>query len=377
MAWKETQLEEIREEFVLRALEPDANVAELCRQYGVSRKTGYKWIARFKVRGIAGLSDSSRRPDSSPLRATGEAVLNVLEERRDHPRWGPRKLRAVLLRRGQPNEVPSERTIARILERAGEVRSPKRRPRSAPTEAPAETILEPNDVWTVDFKGSWSSGDGARCEPLTIRDACSRFIFEARLMRDRRAESVRQIFHRLFKEYGLPRAVQVDNGTPFVSTRAPGGLTTLSAWWVSLGIRLVRGRLGHPEDNGGHERMHLDMRYELEDVAAGDFDAQQVACDRWRKEFNHVRPHEALAMSTPAERYRASPREYSGRRKPSYPVHMMTRRIHSSGRFRYRNHLVRVGTGLSGHEIGIEAVSEVAIKIHFYDMDLGEFRLRA
>jgi putative transposase len=370
-------LEKVREEFVLRALEPNANVAELCRAYGVSRKTGYRWIGRFKITGIAGLSDASRRPHTSPVRATGDAVLNVLEERRDHPRWGPRKLRAVLLRRMQAIDVPSERTIARILERAGEVRSPKRRRRDTPRAATAEVLAEPNDVWTVDFKGHWSSVDGARCEPLTIRDGCSRFIFEIRLMRDRRAESVRKVFHRLFKEYGLPRAIQVDNGTPFVSTRAPGGLTTLSAWWVSLGIRLVRGRLGHPEDNGGHERMHLDMRYELEDVAASDFEAQQLACDRWRKEFNNVRPHEALGMATPAERYRPSPRVYTGSRKASYPIPMMTRRIHASGRFRYRNRLVRVGTGLSGHEIGIEAINEMTIRVRFYEMDLGEFRLSA
>jgi putative transposase len=373
--WKETQLEKIREEFVLRALEPDANVAELCREYRVSRKTGYKWIERFKARGVAGLADLSRRPHSSPVHATGEAVLNVLEQRRAHARWGPRKLRRVLLREMAPGEVPSERTIARILDRAGEVRSSKRRARNAPTAPPDESLVEPNDVWTVDFKGYWNSTGGERCEPLTVRDAYSRFVFEARLMRNRSADSVRSVFHGPFKEYGLPRALQMDNGTPFVSTRAPGGMTTLSAWWVSLGIRLVRGRLGHPEDNGAHERMHLDMRYELEDVAETDFVAQQQACDRWRKEFNYVRPHEALGMATPAERYRASPRVYAGVPVPKYPLLMPTRRVSSGGRFRYRNNLVRAGQGLAGYDIGIEEISEVAIKIHFYAMDLGEFRL--
>ena len=377
MPWKETQLEKIREEFVLRALEPEANVAELCREYGISRKTAYKWLARFKARGVAGLCDLSRRPHSSPIQASGEAVLSVLEQRRAHARWGPRKLRRVLLRGMAPSEVPSERTIARILDRAGEVRSPRRLKRTAPKSAPDAMPLEPNDVWTVDFKGYWNAGNGERCEPLTVRDAYSRFVFETRLMRDRSTASVRSIFHGLFKEYGLPRAIQMDNGSPFASTRAPGGMTALSAWWVALGVRLVRGRLGHPEDNGGHERMHLDMRYEVEDVAEKDFAAQQQACDRWRKEFNYVRPHEALGMATPAECYRASPRPYDGVRQPEYPLLMPIRRVNSNGRFRFRSHLVRAGKGLAGYDIAVEEVSETVIKVRFYDLDLGEFRLSA
>lgn len=167
----------------------------------------------------------------------------------------------------------------------------------------------------------------------------------------------------------------MDNGTPFASTRAPGGLTTLSAWWMSLGIRLVRGRLGHPEDNGAHERMHLDMRFELEDVAESTFDAQQDACDRWRKEFNCVRPHEALAMDTPAERYRPSPRVYEGETPPLYAPMMPTRKVNADGRFRFKGNLIRVGRGLQGYQIGIEEINEVTIKVYFYKLDLGEFRL--
>jgi putative transposase len=368
-------LEKIREEFVLHALEPDANIAELCREYSVSRKTAYKWLGRFKTRGIVGLSDLSRRPHSSPIRASGETVLKVLELRRAHARWGPRKLRAVLLRESAPVDVPSERTIARILDRAGEVRSPKRRRRDVVSKPPNEVPCEPNDVWTVDFKGHWQASNGERCEPLTVRDAYSRFVLETRLMKSRSAKSVRSVFQALFEEYGLPLAIQVDNGSPFVSTRSPGGLTTLSAWWVALGIRLVRGRLGHPEDNGGHERMHLDMRYELEDVSQPDLATQQAACERWRKEFNFVRPHEALAMATPAERYRPSPRPYLGPRLPAYAPVMATRRINSCGRLRYRSHLVRVGEGLAGYQVAIEDISDVVVKVHFYEMDLGEFRL--
>lgn len=194
MPWKKTEVEKVRENFVLKALEPHANVAELCREYSVSRKTGYKWIERFTARGLAGLADLSRRPRASPVQVTGEAVLHVLEQRRAHARWGPRKLRRVLLRQLAPAEFPSERTIARILDRAGEIRSPKRRPRTAPTSPPDEIPVEPNDLWTLDFKGYWTTTGGEKCEPLTVRDAYSRFVLQARLMKSRSGDSVRREF---------------------------------------------------------------------------------------------------------------------------------------------------------------------------------------
>ncbi|MGH1347242.1 MAG: IS481 family transposase [Nannocystales bacterium] len=366
----------IRHQFVLMALEPDANISELCREHGISRKTAYKWLERFKARGVQGLEDLSKRPHSSPLRASGEMVLQVLEQRALHPRWGPKKLHKVLSR-GQ-EDAPSVRTIARILDRAGEARKRRRAVKcDRPTDAPSPNVEDANDLWTVDFKGWWNSKDGAKCEPLTVRDAYSRFVLGAQLLDNSSAETVRSAFEGFFDAYGLPRAILVDNGPPFASTRARHGTTTLSAWWVALGIRVHRSRPGHPQDNGGHERMHLDMRYEVEDVGAKSKTAQQAKLDEWRQEFNHVRPHEALEMRTPGDIYRRSPRLYRRTRNARYPSSFVVRKVQSSGRVRYRGQLLKVGSGFRGYQVGIETIASDSVRIHFYELDLGTFELAA
>lgn len=376
MPWPETSVVKLRHEFVLKALEPHANIAELCRETGISRKTGYKWIQRFRESGLEGLQDLSRRPHRSPLRASGEAVMRLLELRGAHPRWGPKKLRVVLGRELDADEVPSIRTISRVLERAGEVRAQRRaQPAAAPTEKPSPDVEGPNDLWTIDFKGWWNARDGARCEPLTVRDDWSRMVLCAQLMDEPGADGVRKELERLFENHGLPKAILADNGPPFAMTRARCGMTTLSAWWVSLGIRLLRSRPGHPQDNGGHERMHLDLRYEVEDIGADDRLAQQAALDRWRHEFNHVRPHEALAQRTPAEVYRSSPRRFKGSRTPRYAPPLAARIVASSGRIRFRGHFVRVGSGFRGYQVGVEPIGESAVRIQFYELDLGRFQL--
>lgn len=372
----------LREEFVLKMLAPGTNVAALAREYDVSRKTAYKWCERFRTGGVEALNDLSRRPHISPVRASGEAVLRVLELRRAHPRWGAKKLRHVLLRTArteiEKGEVPSVRTVARILARAGEVVS--RRPRSAtdvPREPPHVVAQAPNEVWTVDFKGWWRTGDGSRAEPLTVRDAFSRFVLSLQIMSETSTEHVRPVFERLFEQHGLPVAIQMDNGSPFACTRARGGLTTLSAWWVSLGIRLIRGRPAKPQDNGGHERMHLDVSREVEAVAAATIELQQVACDRWRHEFNHVRPHEALDMKTPADIYRKSSRRYTGPRLFLYPDDCYTRKVDSGGHIKWRGKAVRVSEALRGQQIGVFPLDEARLGIRFYELDLGEIHLAA
>lgn len=378
MPWPEISIVQQRHEFVLRALEPNANISELAREYGISRKTAYKWVRRFRERGILGLEDLSRRPHNSPLKASGETVLEVIRLRQQYPTWGPKKLYAVLARVLCPEVLPSVRTIARILERAGEVKRRRRRPplQGRPTKAPEYDVCAPGDLWTVDLKGWWNADDGARCEPLTVRDAFSRFLLCAKLMQKTSGEAVKTEFDSLFAAQGLPRAIKVDNGPPFASTRARLGMTKLSAWWVALGIRVLRSRPAHPEDNGGHERMHLDMRYEVEDIGAEHIDAQQLKLDQWRQEFNHVRPHEALEQKTPASVYRRSPRLYTGPRIPRYPA-MATTRVVSSGRVRYRGHCVYVGYGFSGYQVGIYPIDDTSVQIQFYELDLGLFPLAA
>ena len=289
--------------FIEQAKKPHANIAELCREHGISRQTGHKWLNRYRARGYDGLEEGSRRPKASPL-ATGEEVVTaLLVARAAHPRWGPRKLSGVL-RRQLGDATPSERTVARILDRFGEVRHRrKRRGLSVVERAPQVIAKAANDVWTIDFKGWWRATDGRRCEPLTVRDAHSRFVLALALLPRSTGAEVQRVMTRLFRRYGVPKAIQCDNGTPFICVRSAAGLTRLSAWWVSLGIRIVRSRPGCPQDNGGHERMHRDIAGELQAVPEATVLLQQRACDRWRQEFNHVRPHDALGGKTPAAVY--------------------------------------------------------------------------
>lgn len=367
----------LRTKFVILALEPDANMAELCRRFEISRPTGYKWLNRYREHGLEGLVDRSRRPNSSQISVDGEAVLQVLELRGEHKRWGPKKLRAVLIKRGNLETVPSERTIARILQRADVI--PKRRQRRKVThvavDAPDVAADAPNDVWTIDFKGWWHTGDGNRVEPLTVRDACSRFVLAARAMESTRTEEVRAAFEDLFERYGLPKVLQMDNGSPFACTAAIGGFTRLSAWWVSLGITLVRSRPGHPQDNGGHERMHLDMRYEVEDVPADDMQAQQDALTTWRVVFNHERPHEALDMNVPADLYSPSKRRYRGPHEPKYTAAYIQRKVMANGHIKLNGNVHFVSTALSGYRVGLRPADDLnGWLCRFYDVDLGVLR---
>jgi putative transposase len=375
MPWREHRTVDLREEFVLKAMAPSSNVSELCREYGVSRKTGYKWLARFGESGVEGLRDMSKRPHTI-VSTGGEMVLRVLEEKHAHASWGPKKLRLILLRKlGSEAGVPTVRTVARILERAGEPLVRRRRRSIFEPEAPQvvelEVPSEPNDEWTVDFKGWWRTRDGKRAEPLTVRDAASRLVFLAKLMRSTRWQLVRKEFERLFEKYGLPKVIRVDNGPPFASRQARGGLSRLSAWWVSLRIRVVRGRPGHPQDNGAHERMHADMRFELEDSPARTLAAQQRANDAWVETFNHVRPHEALGGKTPAEVYRRSSRRYRGTKRPCYPSAFEIRRVTGAGHVRLHGVTPFVSGALVGYDVGLEPLPDGNFRIWFYDLDLG------
>ncbi len=361
---------EIRERFVLRAKSPKESMSGLCREFGISRKTGYKWLQRFEERGVEGLRDQSRRPRLSS-RVAGETVLRVLELHAQY-RWGPKKLHA-LLRRERVAEVPSARTVARILRRAGI--GPKRHrlekiPSSASTKAPSVVAQAPNDVWTLDFKGWWRSRDGERCDPLTVRDAFSRYVLCARILESHATELVKREFERLFREFGVPKALQCDNGEPFAALRARGAMTRLSAWWISLGITLVRSRPGKPQDNGAHERMHGDIMREVQTQPAQTRLAQQRALSTWRRRFNEVRPHEALEMRTPSEVYRRSDRPYAGPCAPTYAEPWLIRRVSARGFVKIDGALIFIGEGLVGQEIGLEPVDK-GHRAWFYSVDLG------
>ncbi len=356
-------------EFVERA-EAGEKVAALCREFGISRTAGHKWIKRFKERGHAGLEDESRRPKTSPLAMAEEIVVATIEAREAHPRWGPRKLHT-LLRRRFGESTPSVRTIARILKRANKVRERRKRAPISVIEQATKVVAEaPNDVWTVDFKGWWRVLDGSRCEPLTVRDAYSRFVL-ALVASSTTAASVRTIFEQLFRKHGVPKAIQCDNGTPFISVRSRAGRSALSAWWVSLGIRVIRSRLGCPQDNGGHERMHADVCAEVQTDPAETIIEQQRPLDRWRQEFNHVRPHEALGGKTPAEVYKVVERRKPVPRQYEYPKRFYVHRVNRDGCIAFRGDQCFVGTAFRGLEVGIEVVDAMHVRAWLHDVDLG------
>jgi putative transposase len=374
MPWKETDVVNLRTEFVLKALGGKVSFEELCREYGISRKTGYKWKERFFQEGLSGLGNHSRRPVRSPSQVPEAAVCEIVRLKLAHPAWGPRKIRAVYLR-AHPNwQLPSESSFKRILDKAGLVTHRRRRAQSESGRLSQRVEAErPNHVWTVDFKGWWRTGDRQRFEPLTVRDAYSRYLLSAKAL-DGAGQAVRAEFERLFTRHGLPEMIRSDNGSPFACTRAPLGLSRLSAWWLALGIDLDRIPPARPDQNGGHERMHRDVAVEVEATPASDVVAQQAQLDVWRNAYNHERPHEAIGMRVPAELYASSPRSYPGEVTLEYPLGYLRRRVTSKGVISLQKTYIRVTEALAGWEVGLEPCGD-RFALWFCRLRLGEVDL--
>ena len=368
--WKERRVMGEKLKFVEAAILPGANVSVLCAEHGISRQTGHKWLRRYREQGYLGLSEQSRRPLSAS--GTSEEMISaMLELRNRRPSWGPVKL-ALIMKSRFGEDAPVRSTIARLLKRLGRVKQGRRSARVWTVDGrPHVEVHGPNDLWTIDFKGWWRTTRGDRCEPLTVRDAFSRFVLAVQVVPSTSGAVVRRNLDGLFRRYGRPKAIQCDNGSPWVSTRSRGGLTTLSVWLVSLGIRLIRSRVGCPQDNGGHERMHRDMR-ELQLNPARTRRGQQRECDRWVVDFNEVRPHDALAGKTPAEVYRpSSPCTAPTVRLPIYPPGWITRRVQRGGRICVDGDTVLVGSPLTGQLIGLKHESGLRWRAHYFDVDLG------
>jgi transposase InsO family protein len=368
MPWKETQKMDQKIEFAMKAVSAES-FSELCREYGISRKTGYKWRERFVSQGMAGMEDASRRPQGHSSELGEEVVCRIVRLKEAHRHWGARKIRE-LYRRKHGGELPSESSFKRVLERAGltQKRRKQHREQSGRLEAAVE-VTEPNDLWTVDFKGWWHGGEGRRIEPLSVRDAHSRFILEMQMVENAKTETVGARFERLFEAHGLPKAIRSDNGTPFACVHSLLGLTRLSAWWLALGIDLVRGRPGCPQDNGAHERMHLDIFRELERGKAGN---DQDAFDLWRQEFNTERPHEALAMATPAEIYHPSSRVYQGTPESIDYGAMETRQVHPRlGWISYGGERIGISTALGNWNVGLRPGTDESVEVWFAKLLIG------
>ena len=374
MPWKTTEMINERTAFALRSLQPGVNFSQLCQEYGISRQVGYKWKKRFIEEGTPGMVERSRRPRSSPRELTEQVICRLNKCHQRHPAWGPKKIHAHYL--GTYGEVPSLSSIKRIFERSGWVKKRRRRPAASGGRLHADRVAEEaNDVWTVDFKGWWHVGDGGRCEPLTVRDEKTRYVLAIRGMSASTTEAVRSVFEELFHRYGLPKAIRSDNGPPFASRGNALGLSRLSAWWLALGIDLERGRPGKPQDNGAHERLHRDIKAELQDCAEDSMEEQQAAFEIWRTIFNRERPHEALGMKTPEMYYRKSPRTYT-----SEPVEleyrgMCSRRVNTAGMIKLENRPIRISAALAGWSVGLKALDADTYEVYFSRLRIGQIEL--
>ena len=369
-------MNEQRRAFVARALARGANLSALCREFGITRKTGRLWRERARAEGTHELRERSRRPLCSPHRLQEEEVCQLVLLKSAWPHWGPKKI--AQLYRESAHRPLSVSTCHRVLKACGLVTTRKVRVRRpASVGVAAVTARRPNDVWTIDFKGWWRTRDGQRCEPLTVRDAFSRYVLSAYVPADACTATIQREMERLFRSHGLPKVIKTDNGVPFACVRSPLGLSRLSAGWVALGIQLEHSRPAHPQDNGAHERMHRDIEAEVAAHVQVDAMAQQAALDLWRHDHNHIRPHEHLQGKRPAELYQASVRPFPPT-KPEldYGVGYLPRLVNSIGSISYRGTLIHVSAVFSGWHVGLRIRDELAAEVWFNYLLVGTLNLQ-
>jgi transposase InsO family protein len=373
MPWKETCAVEQKNEFVHDVLAARGSKAELCRRYGISRPTGDKWLERFEELGVSGLADRSSAPHEHPNEIPQELVEIVLNVRREHRSWGPRKLRAYLERRYGRVRWPAASTMSEWLRRAGLAKRRRRVGRTPPYTQPFAGYDRANAVWCADFKGWFNTGDGRCCYPLTITDGFSRYLLRCQAMDNQRGGGVARIFELVFREHGLPEAIRTDNGSPF-ATRGIGGLSGLSIWWLKLGIVPERIEPGKPQQNGRHERMHLTLKQETAQPPEKTFSKQQGRFERFRTEYNTIRPHEALGQRTPSELYVPSSRPYPRRMpKVEYDTGLEVRSVQANGTICWHKRSLYVGESLRYEHVGMQALAEGTWLIYFSRMAVGVF----
>jgi len=353
-----------------------AGLSELCRRYGISRKTGYKWLTRFTTNGVRSLVERSRRPHHSPTQTPPWLVDALLTARQRHPSWGPKKLLALLQRRQPAAPWPAPSTVAAVLHRHGLVRPRRRRRPVGHPGCPLTPMTAPNRIWTADFKGQFKTGDGRYCYPLTIVDGYSRFLLACQALSDTSQHGARPVFAALFREHGLPTIIRTDNGVPF-ATCAAGRLSKLSVWWIRLGIYPELIEPAHPEQNGRHERFHRTLKAETTRPAAGSRAAQQRRFNQFRDHYNQERPHEALQQRPPATCYRSSARPYPRELPPlEYPKHFEVRYVSRNGGIRWRHRWVNISHVLDQQHVGFEEIADGEWDVYFGPVWLGRFHER-
>ena len=354
MPWRETSAMDQRVELMGDWLSGAYSKAQLSRIYGVSRPTVDKWIARYRAEGLGGLEERSRARHTQSHVVPEALVQRIIEAKQQRQHWGPKKLMD-RLRRLEPEVTwPADSTAGEILKRAGWVRPRRYRRRVPPHEGPLAHCRAAHEVWSTDFKGDYRLGDGRRCYPLTITDNHHRYLLACRALGRPGYAEVRPWFEWVFREHGLPERIRSDNGAPFAS-RALGGLSVLSAWWIRLGIRPERIAPGRPSENGRHERMHRTLKAEATRPPSPDLHDQQRRFDRFVAEYNHERAHEALGRQTPAQGYAPSPRPYPDKIPPvTYEPAVTVRRVRHNGEIKWRGRRIYVSEVLAREPVGLE-----------------------
>lgn len=376
MPWRESSPMDQKTQFIADYLRETLSVCELCDLYGISRKTAYKWIDRYLKHGPAGLHDRSRKPAHSPNHTTETVVAALLQARARHPTWGAKKLLPLLAKRFPVQELPARTTVFDILGRHGMLARKRQRRHVGHPGAPSSRILAPNDVWSADFKGQFKTGDGLYCYPLTVTDGFSRYLLGCQGLSSTCAAKAKPVFVRLFKEFGLPKRIRTDNGVPF-ATNTLARLSSLSAWWVRLGVLPEFIEPGKPQQNGRHERMHRTLKAETTRPAAGNLRAQQRKFNRFREEFNNERPHEALDMHTPSEIYAPSPRPMPERIPAfEYPDRFEVRYVSANGGIRWNRAWVNVSIVCVGEYVAFEEIDDGIWNVYFGPLKLGRFNER-
>ena len=374
MPWKESSVMEERLRFVARLLDGEP-MTDMCREFGISRKTGYKIFDRYKEHGLEALTDRSRRPVRYANQLPQQIESLIVRLKGEKPHWGARKIRELLVRRlASDVRVPAKSTIHTVLDRHGLVKRIGRT-RNRATGTPLSPGAAPNELWCADFKGEFKLGNGQYCYPLTVTDHASRFLLLCEALESTREDLAFTAFEQLFAERGLPLAIRSDNGVPFASPNALFNLSKLSVWWLRLGIAIERIKPGHPQQNGRHERMHLTLKKEATRPPGMNSLQQQARFDTFVHEFNVERPHEALAMKCPAEVYATSTRPYRGLPELAYPLHDRDILVTACGRICLHRKKINISTVLAGHTLGIKEVDEGIWLLSFMHYDLGYFDL--
>jgi len=375
--WETPDLVSVRKEFIRLALSGRYTITECCVMFGVSEKTGHKWLARYRRDGPPGLADRSHVPHTPPHQVAPEVRRKITELRKQHPTWGPRKLRALLERKSPDVTWPASSTIGELLRREGLIDFPRRR-RKNPLGQPLDTGLTiaaaPNDVWTTDFKGEFRLRSGPYCYPLTLCDAQSRYLLGCTALFSTSGVPVQVVFKRIFQRYGLPQVIRSDHGVPFANPTALGRLSPLSVWWILLGIRPERIELGHPQQNGQHERMHKTLKAEATRPPSSTLIQQQQRFGRFRREYNNERPHEALGQRPPASCYAPSTREFPTRLpQPEYPAHFEVRRVGNNGMIGWQGRCFWLSKTLAEQDVGFEEIDTDTWSVSFGQLSLGSY----